>query len=336
MTDREKDRRHGIACAGNFIVDIVHVARQFPAKGDLVRLSGNTMGVGGGAANVLADLASFGAGFPLHAIGCIGADSHGQFIRERFDRIGVSVDGLVTLPDALTAYCQVMSVPGDSRTFFYHGGANDRFDARHVPLDALSRASCKIFYLGYLMLLGALDQPGPDGRTGASVLLQEARANGLLTCVDLVSDASPAFRDIVRPSLPHCDFLIINEIEAERASARQVRDAAGALVPGGMDQAAENLLAEGVREAVIIHAPEGALWAARGSSPLFMPSVQVPPSAIVSPVGAGDAFCAGILYGLHEGWPREQTLAVAHRAAAACLGGATATDGIPPIRDLLG
>ena len=36
---------------------------------------------------------------------------------------------------------------------------------------------------------------------------------------------------------------------------------------------------------------------------LALGSVAVPQSAIVGANGAGDAFAAGMLYGLHEQWP---------------------------------
>ncbi|WP_164999663.1 PfkB family carbohydrate kinase [Salinicola tamaricis] len=61
----------------------------------------------------------------------------------------------------------------------------------------------------------------------------------------------------------------------------------------------------------------------------------VPAAAIVSPVGAGDAFAAGVLHGLHEGWTPEATIQLAFRAAAACLGGRTASDAIPTLSVLL-
>jgi sugar/nucleoside kinase (ribokinase family) len=69
--------------------------------------------------------------------------------------------------------------------------------------------------------------------------------------------------------------------------------------------------------------------------PVVIRSRSVDPGDIVSTVGAGDAFCAAVLYGLHENWPVERICAVAHGAAARCLSGATATDGIPDMAVLL-
>lgn len=324
----------GIVCAGNWIVDIVHSAPYWPNKGDLVRLSGREIGVGGGAANVLTDLFSFDVGLPLAAIGAIGADANGAVIRDHCARIGVPTDHLVTLPGSLTAYDEVINIPADSRTFFYHGGANDLFDGAHVPVDDLAAAGFKIFYLGYLMLLGALDQRRPDGSTGAAHLLEQVRAAGMITCVDMVSDAHPDFRAIVAPALAHCDYLVVNEIEAGRAAGIEVRGADGGLQDDQLQKAIQILLVD-VQRAVIIHAPEGALWATRDLDPIWVPSLPLAQDWIISPVGAGDAFCAAVLYGIHENWPPAQTLRIAHRAAKACLAGATATDGIPTLATLM-
>ena len=324
----------GIVCAGNWIVDIVHTAPYWPNKGDVVRLSGREIGVGGGAANVMTDLSSFGVGLPLAAIGAIGPDTNGDIIRAHCARIGVPTGHLVTLQSNLTAYDEVMNIPGDSRTFFYHGGANDAFDVAHVPVAALAAQGFKIFYLGYLMLLGALDARRPDGSTGAADLLAQVRAAGMITCVDMVSDAHPGFRAIVAPALPHCDYVIINEIEVGRAAGLNVRGPDGALLQDKLRAAAQILLAD-VQRAVIVHAPEGALWAAQGEGPIWAASQPLAPDWIVSPVGAGDAFCAAVLYGIHEDWPPVQTLHIAHLAAKACLAGATATDGIPTLATLM-
>jgi sugar/nucleoside kinase (ribokinase family) len=80
----------GIACAGNWIVDHVYVASHWPAKGDLARVGRPAVGVGGGAANVLTDLASLGARFPLAAVGCVGDDENRRLIAAHCARLGKS------------------------------------------------------------------------------------------------------------------------------------------------------------------------------------------------------------------------------------------------------
>ncbi|MGZ2430862.1 sugar/nucleoside kinase (ribokinase family) [Rhizobium redzepovicii] len=153
--------------------------------------------------------------------------------------------------------------------------------------------------------------------------------------MDFVSSEDPEFASKVGVALPFCDYLIINEMEAGRATDVVVRDAKGDLIEAGLLEAGERLLAAGVTKGAIIHAPEICFWFASGASPIMTRSRPVDPDDIVSTVGAGDAFCAAVLYGLHENWPVEHICAVAHAAAAHCLAGATATDGIPDMSVLL-
>ncbi len=331
----DKEGKGGIVCAGNFIVDRVHTLSYWPEQGNLAHILHQNVGVGGGAANVVTDLASLGFPGRLAAAGCVGADIDGEIVKTRLQRAGIDIGGLQELSDRATAHTHVMNVPGQNRTFFYHGGANDALTDRLISPAIFADAGYRLFYLGYLMLLPGLDTLDAEGRSGASRLLEAARNAGLVTCVDFVSSTDPEFATKVGAALPYCDFLIINELEAGRATGLTVRDAKGGLDVPALLAAGGRLLSAGVARGAIIHAPETCFWFAPGAPPVVSGSPQVDPADIVSTVGAGDAFCAAVLYGLHESWPVARICAVAHAAAARCLGGATATDGIPDMATLL-
>jgi len=321
--------RRGIACAGNWIVDIVHSIDRWPRKSDLVHIRDEAVGVGGGAANVALDLAAFGVAFPVVPVGLLGMDLHGHAVRDALTTAGLSDRWMARTEAAATAHTHVMTVQGDSRTFFYHPGTNDLLDEEHIPVESLGAEGIALFYLGYLNLMARLDRVGTDGQTPAARLLARARAAGMITCVDLVSAESEAFDRTVAAALPQIDYLFLNEVEAERASREAV---AGPEDREGLLAAAKALQARGARR-VVIHTPAMSLWLGREA--IWAEAQQLPPEDIVSPVGAGDAFCAGCLYGIHEGWTPERSLWLGHRAASASLKGATATDGIPPLSVLL-
>jgi sugar/nucleoside kinase (ribokinase family) len=317
----------GIICAGNWIVDIVHTIDTWPRKSDLVHIRDEVVGVGGGPANVALGLRAMGFSDPLFGVGLLGQDQHAQTVLDACQRARIDTRGLRQSDRAPTGHTHVMTVPGDSRTFFYHPGTNDLLDASDIPQDLPAR----VFYLGYINLLGTLDRIEPDGTTAAAKVLAQARAAGMFTCVDLVSSDTPDFARAVAASLSHIDMLFLNEVEAARAT--------GLPISGGDDrngiQAAARLLVAGGAGTVVIHTPALSLWLTANQPPLCIMPDPMDPATIISPVGAGDAFCAGVIYGIYHGWDPVLSMTLGHRAAAAALGGATATSGIPPLADLM-
>ena len=333
MTDLS--RRSGVICAGNWIVDIVHDIAEWPNKNELVRILGNSVGIGGGAANVLSDLRSFEVDFPLIPVGKLGKDNYADLVFDHCRKFDFPLDFMKQDEVAPTAHTHVMNLSGDSRTFFYQGGANDMLSQDDLPMQALADQNAKIFYLGYPMLLAKLDALHEDGSTQAAKILEQARDAGMITCVDLVSTGSLKFEAIISASLPHIDYLVINETELSRASGMNVTEKNGELCRSMMQIAGQYLLNCGVNKAVVVHSPKLALWLAANGNAVWSVPQEIAVEDIISPVGAGDAFCAGVVFGVHEGWKPDRILKLAHRAARAALGGMTATDGIQPISQLM-
>ena len=324
--------RRGIACAGNWIFDTIHMLDRLPRESELVRMDAAATSIGGGAANVAFDLAALGVDYPVLPVGLIGADAEGEQVIADCLRHGLTTQFMRRKTDVRTAQTYVMTIPGRSRTFFYHGGANDAFDAGHVDASALAQRRIKILYLGYLNLLPALAEVSDAAVSKAAELLAEARASGLKTCIDLVSLDTPDLRRQVEVVLPSVDLLLANEMEASRASGVGI---ASEDDRRGLCEAADVLLDGGVCGAVVLHTPRLVLWKSREEELWTIPDA-IPPAEIVSPVGAGDAFAAGVLHGLHEDWTPSETLRLALRAAAACLRGVGASEAMPKLDALVG
>src|SRR5262249_41492271 len=157
------------------------------------------------------------------------------------------------------------------------------------------------FHLGYLLLLDALDAPHKSLGTQAAALLRAAQDAGLKTSIDLVSEDSDRFAKIVLPALKHTDYCIINEIEAGKTTGLTLRQPGRPLDTVAVRHAAGALLQRGVRELVVIHFPEGCFARTRRGEDFWQTSLDLPRKCIAGTAGAGDAFCAGVLLGLHEG-----------------------------------
>lgn len=296
--------RNGILAAGNWILDKVKTIDRWPGEGNLCNIVEETRAPGGGPCNLLFDLAAIDPGLPLYAAGRIGDDDDGEFLAGELRKRRIDSRWMIRSRSAATAYTDVMSGAG-RRTFFHCRGANAEFTPE--DLDGVD-VPARFFYLGYLLLLDSLDAADPEYGTAGSRLLARMRAAGYRTVVDFVSEAPEKFRRIIPPALPHTDILIINEIEASHCFGRELRRADGSLDWEGLVPAAECLLAGGVRQLAVIHFPEGALALERGGSPVYAPSCRMERADIVGSTGAGDAFAAGVLYGLHENLPLREAL----------------------------
>ena len=322
MTDRS-----GIICAGNWIVDLIHDLDRWPNESELVRIGTEARGVGGGPANVIITLAKLETGLPLYPMGAIGEDEYGAFILKECSRLGLPTSGLISKTEVATAHTHVMSVAGQSRTFFYQGGANDTLNINDFPEGTFKGTSARIFYLGYLTLLRNLDQIIDNNSTNAAEVLKRAQHAGLVTCVDLVSIHHPEFSRIVESAAPFVDFLISNEIEAAQATGTRVDEETLTSVEA-LTQMAHGMLDLGVRKAVIIHCVERVLWVDTNRDVVVIEVELVPPEEIASNLGAGDAFCAGLLYGIHESRGPERAIQLGKAVAQASLRGLTASSAI--------
>ena len=306
--------RNGIAAAGNWIVDRVKIVDHWPEQDALANVLDESLGNGGGAFNLLVDLAKLGADFPLDGIGLVGNDADGAWILNRCIDHGIDTSQ-IKATDAPTSHTDVMTVRDTGRrTFFHQRGANARFSRRDVDFE---KSNAKIFYLGYLLLLDQLDSADEDFGTQASRLLRDASAKGMKTAIDVVSEDSDRFALIVQPALPHVDWCFMNEFEAARTTGEK-----------DLERAGLELVRLGVHECAFLHSPEGAMATSSDGERVWQPSVAVPQDRIAGCVGAGDAFAAGVLLGLHEELPLKKCLRMGVCAAAASLTGASASEDV--------
>jgi sugar/nucleoside kinase (ribokinase family) len=323
--------RNGILAGGNFIIDYVKLINGYPEQDMLADIRSETSSNGGGPYNVLKDLAAMRVGYPLSAAGLVGKDANGDWILRDCQRVGIDTTQIRQTDHAPTSYTDAMTVISTGRrTFFHQRGANALLGEGDFDF---SQTQARLFHLGYLMLLDEMDRLLPDGSTPAAQVLAKAQAAGLITTVDIVSTENPNFRSIAEAALPHTDYLIINEVEAGKILGLNLKT-----VPvdfSAVSDAARALLAKGVQKQVVIHFESGAVVADSGGGISMQASLKLPPGFIVGATGAGDAFAAGYLHGIHEGWSIADSLTLAVCTAAACLTHPTPSEGLRPVKDCL-
>lgn len=318
--------RNGIMVGGNWIIDQVKVIDVFPEEEKLVNILDEYSSNGGSAYNVLKDLAKLEVDFPLEGVGLVGDDERGAGIIQECTDMGIDTSQIQKKEGAFTSYTDVMTVKSTGRrTFFHQRGANAQLGIDDFNFSA---SSAKLFHLGYLLLLDQLDHIDKDGMTGATKVLKLAKDNGYLTSADIVSEKSDRFKIVIPPALQYIDYLFVNEFEAGMITGFQTISNTGTILLDNCYQAAAKIIEMGVREWVILHFPWGAIAVSKAGRQLFQPSVNLPGSEIIGAVGAGDAFAAGVLMGLHNNDVMEYCLELGVCAAASSLFAATSSDSV--------
>ncbi len=308
--------RKGIAFVGSVIVDRLNEISAYPNAGELTKISSLRRAVGGCVPNTGADFKNIDPSIDVYAIGKIGADETGEYLKEVLTSYGVNVDGIVVSKTESTSFTDVMSVVGGQRTFFAYAGACDEFGFDDVDFDSLN---VKMLHLGYFLLLKKVDEG--DGLK----ILKEAQERGIKTSIDLVSENSDRYQ-IVSPCLPYVDNLIVNEIEGGKLAGIEPKTE-------NLPDIARKLSEMGVRERVILHTPEVSVCYHNGALTV-LPSYDLPKDFIKGTTGAGDAFCAGSLMGIYKEVSDEEILRYGSVAATASLKTADATSGVKTLSEM--
>ena len=322
----------GIVAGGSWCVDHLKVLDRFPEETTLAVVLEEFRSNGGGPYNLLKDLSRMGAAFPLVGVGLFGLDENGRYIRDDCAAAGIATDNFAVTDTAPTSFTDVLSVQSTGRRTFLHGkGTNELLTEHHFDFGKLRG---RLFHLAYLNILKSMEVVGEDGKTGTARVLKRAREAGFTTCADLVSLEREDFVEVVRPALPFVDYMVLNEFEAERLTGITLGDGSD---PdwNSMEKAAASILEMGVREWAVVHCPAGVVACGGDGRLLREGSVRIPEAETIGTVGAGDAFAAGLLYGVHESWDFEHCLKLGICVGASCLFDLTTSGSILPVPDCL-
>lgn len=319
----------GIALAGNLIVDHIKTIDDYPKEGNLVSISSINKSVGGAPNNVGIDLSIIDKSIPLEVIGIVGDDGDGDYVINLLKEKGLDTKGIKRDNAIGTSFTDVMTVETTgNRTFYHYRGANSLLDVEHFNFKEIK---AKLLHVGYGLLLDTLDSEDEEFGTRMARLLSLAQAEGIKTSLDVVSEESDRYKRVIPPSLKYCNYFIANELEASLTTGIQDRDAGGNLIVPNMEKMCRRLIDMGVNDLVVLHAPEGGFAMDNRGEYYIQPSLSLPEGYIKGAVGAGDAFCAGILYSLYMDWDVQKALEVAVSSAACCLSHINATDGMKDI-----
>jgi sugar/nucleoside kinase (ribokinase family) len=198
------------------------------------------------------------------------------------------------------------------RRFIHYVGANAALKEEDIPRDVVAEA--KILHIG-----GALLLPSLDGEPMAR-LLAWAQSQGLVTSLDTVWDAQGRWLNILQPCFPYVDYFLPSIAEAQE-------------ITGHTDprEIAQFLLSRGVG-VVGLKMGENGCYVRTMSEEWYLPAYAV---EAIDATGAGDAFVAGFLAGILQGWDLKRTAQLANAAGACCVTSLGATTGMRSLAETI-
>jgi sugar/nucleoside kinase (ribokinase family) len=325
--------RRGVLSAGTWCVDFNKSIARWPDEDTSNEVLAIDRQNGGSGSNMAFDLKRLDRNFPVEAMGLVGDDDLGRFLFQECDALGVSRAALRARPEGATMSVDAFNVEANGRrTHFYYQGVA----AEMTPDDFnFSSTRARILHLGLPGAHKAMDLPWRGEPNGWVAVLRKARAVGLSANLELMTTRAKRLAELGRPCLPHLDCLIVNDYEIGALAGRETRRSDGSTDTSAVTRAIDEVLALGPMRWAAAHFPGGAVVGGRDGSRLALGSVALPASAVVGVDGAGDAFAAGMLYGLHEQWPIVECLQLGHACAAASMRAVSTTAGVGTVSECL-
>lgn len=265
-----------ITICGIAVVDIIAADLPRVAKpGELIFTPVQTC-IGGHACNVSVDLVQIG--LPKKEVSVfisVGEDPFGDFMEESLERAGVIAH--VYRTKASTSKDLILVVKREDRRFHVDIGANLQHDPAKIR-ESLKADKPYLFYLGGIGMMDKVDDQ-------LAQICKEAKQLGSLVFADVVSPHGKSW-DFVIPAFEWMDVFHCNDLEAKKITGK-----------ANLWTAVRTIADSGVKVSLVTKGGHGLVAKVPGAE-VEMPAFGVP---VVDPTGAGDAFCAGILFQLTRG-----------------------------------
>ncbi len=225
---------------------------------------------GGCAGNIAYNLHGIG-GEPV-VMATIGDD--GDDYRQRFDALGIGVDAIRDVPGTYTGQAFIITDKDDNQITAFHPGAMNFSHQNRV---------------GDVSDIG-LGIVAPDGKEGMSAHAAQFAQAGIPFMFD-PGQAMPLFSGPeLLAMIDQAQCLAVNDYEGQMLAERT-----------GLSLAA---IAERVDALIVTLGGDGSVIHS-GAETYPIPAARA--AAVVDPTGCGDAYRAGILHGMSQGWDWQKT-----------------------------
>jgi len=293
-----------VTCLGILVADVIgKPVEALPERGKLMLVDRMELHGGGCANNTGIALAKIG--IKTAVIGKVGNDGFGDFMVNSLTRNGVDCAGVVRDDEVATSATMVVVHGDGERSFIHYLGANAVLTDADVNYDVVK--SSRILHIAGTFLM-----PSFDGEPTARVL-KKAKEMGVTTALDTAWDSRGNWMKLLETCLPYVDYAVPSIEEARMVTGKyEPCDVAGVLMDKGVGTVALKMGDQGC-------------YIRSKDVELRIPIYRVD---AVDATGAGDAFAAGFLAGLANGWDLERTGKFANATGAFCVTAIGATTGI--------
>ncbi len=293
-----------ILCVGEMLVDVLVTGSPGISYDNGTRIADEIlMKPGGDAFNNSIDFARLGQ--EVTYVGCISNDAAGQFLMQEGLREGVNMSHVIPSEYPQTKMTILVDRNGN-RCFLYYPGTSRQLRFEDIDLTLLDR--CDLVHVG-----STFHMPGFDGE-GTAALFSAARRYGIPTSMDVTTDFSNRWNEILKPVYLYLDYFLPSIEQAEKIAGTS-----------DVHRIADFFLSRGVKNVVIKCGSEGSYFS-DGIRSFRCGCYKVP---AIETTGAGDSFTAGFMTAVLEGKTPEQCAVTGSACAAHVVQGVGATTLMP-------
>jgi ribokinase len=288
---------------GALNVDKIYQVPKIAKEEDETFVSDFQEAPGGSAANTIVGLArlELKTGF----IGKVADDHEGQLLLNDFRKEGVNTDGIIVAKEGRSGVVAAYVDKKGERALYVHPSVNDSLTFEEINLEYAEQAS-------FLHLTSVYEKPFQAQKK----LVKE------LADTKVSFDPGEIFArkgmTLLRPIIKRSFIVLPSEGELRMLTGRSWKEGAKMLLEEGASIVAVKL---GKRGCYVTDGKEAHL-------------IQPYKVKVVDTLGAGDAFCAGFLYGLVKGKDLYQCGQLGNFVASRCITKVGARIGLPRLKDL--
>ncbi len=306
---------NNIICLGIATVDaIAKPIDTPPAPKELVIFETLQITTGGCALNCAIDLAKIGITPSL--IVKLGTDMLGDFVIKEVQKYGINTEKCIQSSNTNTPFTFVAVNSEGERSFYHIMGTNATLTATEIDTNFISKH--KFCYIGGVMVMSTLDKELKN-------LLKDIKSHDTKTIIDTVyvNTDTQTWQETIYPFLPYTDFFVPSEPEAQAITGKT-----------DPKEIAKNLKSKGGKNIVVKLGQKGVYYLTEGNTSGYVPAYYV--ENVVDTTGAGDAWDAGFLAGLHLGYDIESACKLGNATAAFCIqfpGASTGVESLEKIKN---